>query len=401
MGGGVKRLKSSESADADAATTNNKNMNMNIVQCSSSSSNRNRNRFSELPQDVMLAILCLVPLNCLLNSARYVSKHWFTAIPSCLRLKPPGLYVMNIKSGRKSYFLDHVNGQKIHFGTPSKMGALLDSCHGILLLCKGNTLTFAVNPILKSCFKIPIYPTPSKGSIRFRSTIARVPNTAQFKLFVTDVLNVEGVDWYVFYVLRIGGVDHTWEEIATRKQAILDFKFLWKPVYNGENHIYWITSDGVIVMDVDREILIGEYPLPPPPVNSPLWGVVLWMGDRLSWIQGTSSYQIYTLDFDLGKWNLYHEMGPFDYEATCGHKLDFDNITTVCAIFRFWFNDQIFFTTLINPPKNRNGFSGLKRVNFCYNVKTRQLTKIDGIAVGNYEAWLHTNTLVSLPSAPT
>jgi len=88
-------------------------------------------------------------------------------------------------------------------------------------------------------------------------------------LFVTDVLNVSGVDWYVFYVLRIG-VDHTWEEIATRKQAILDARFLWKPVYNGENHIYWITKDGVTVMDVDREILIGEYPLPPPPVNSSL-----------------------------------------------------------------------------------------------------------------------------------
>jgi len=70
-------------------------------------------------------------------------------------------------------------------------------------------------------------------------------------------------------------------------------------------------------------------------------------------------------------------------------------------MFRFWFNDQIFFTTLINPQKNRKAFSGLKRVNFCYNVKTRQLTKIDGIAVGNYQAWLHTNTLVSLPSAPT
>jgi len=176
MGGGVKRQKSSESHDADVdAATNKKNMNMKIVQCSSSSSNRNRNRFSELPQDVMLAILCLVPLTCLLNSARYVSKHWFTAIPFCLRLKPPGLYVVNIKSGRKSYFLDHVNGQKIHFGTPSKMGTLLDTCHGILLLCKGIRLTFAVNPILKLCFKIPIYPTRSKGSIRFRPTL---PNSS-------------------------------------------------------------------------------------------------------------------------------------------------------------------------------------------------------------------------------
>lgn len=390
----VKRHKRSESHDAA------------IVQCSSSSSNRNR--FSELSQDVMLAILCLVPLNCLLNSARYVSKHWSTAIPSCLQLKPPGLYVENIKSGRDSYFLDHVNGQKFRFGMPSKLGTLLDTCHGILLLHKGNRLTFAVNPILKSCFKIPIYPTHSKRTINFRSTIARVPNTAQFKLFLIDVLNVEGVDWYVFYVLRIG-VDHTWKEIATRKQVILEYNFLWKPVYNGENHIYWITNDGVIVMDVDREILIGEYPLPSPPVNSSLWGVVLWMGDRLSWIltvEGISStitltYQIYTLDFDLGKWNLYHEMGPFDYEAACGHKLDFDNIKTLCAIFHFWFNDQIFFTTLIYSTKNRNGFSGFKRVNFCYNVKTRELTKIDGIAVGNYDVWLHTNTLVSLPSAPT
>ena len=124
----------------------------------------------------------------------------------------------------------------------------MDTCHGILLLYKGLRLTFAVNPILKSCFKIPIYPTHSKRVIRLRSTIAHVPTIAQFKLFVADVLNVSGADWYVFYVLTIG-VDHTWKEIATRKQAILDAQLFWKPVYNGQNHIYWITNDGVTVMD--------------------------------------------------------------------------------------------------------------------------------------------------------
>lgn len=163
------------------------------------------------------------------------------------------------------------------------------------------------------------------------------------------------------------------------------------------------------VMDVDREIIIREYPLPSPRVNSsPIW-VFLWMGDRLSCIVAdkgisriTRTYQIYTLEFDLGKWTLYHETGPFDYWVTCRHELDFDiNIRTVCVMFRFWINHQIFFATLIKPPKNHTTFSGMKRVYFCYNVKTRQLTRINGIAVDDFQAWLHTNTLVSLQSTQT
>jgi hypothetical protein len=86
-------------------------------------------------------------------------------------------------------------------------------------------------------------------------------------LFVTEVLNVSGVSWYVFYVLTIG-VDNTWREIA-RKEAIHNkCIFIWEPVYNGENDVYWITMDGVTVMDVDREIIIREYPLPPPRVDT-------------------------------------------------------------------------------------------------------------------------------------
>jgi hypothetical protein len=104
------------------------------------------------------------------------------------------------------------------------------------------------------------------------------------------------------------------------------------------------------------------------------------------------------LDLDLGKWILYHEMGPFDYEATCGHEL---NTAMMGLNFRFWINDQIFFIAFIHPTENRKPFSGVTNIIFCYNVKTRQLTKTDDITVGHFQALLHTNTLVSLPSTPT
>ncbi|XP_045792406.1 uncharacterized protein LOC123887161 [Trifolium pratense] len=389
--------------DHDHATNNKY---MIIRQCSNSSSSSNKSfiLFSELSQDEMLAILTLLPLKCLLNSARYVSKFWATAISAYLPLKPPGLYVFKTRSTTNSYFLniqDHVNGQpeRIALGTPSRMGQVIATCHGILLLCTFATLTFAVNPILKCCFRIPSLPTNSGRLICNRSTIACVPRTAKFKLFVTDVLNVLGVNWYVFYVLTIG-VDNTWKEIA-RKEAILECRFIWKPVCNGENDVYWITRDGVTVMDVDREIIIGEYPLPPPRVDSSPVGYFLWMRDRLSCIvlvKGISrisrTYQIYALDLDLGKWTLYHEMGPFDYGDTCGHVLG--------LMFRFWINDQIFFIALTRPPEIRKSYSAVtKSILFCYNVKTGQLTKTDDTVVGSFQAFLHTNTLVSLPSTPT
>ncbi|CAJ2648173.1 unnamed protein product [Trifolium pratense] len=239
--------------------------------------------------------------------------------------------------------------------------------------------------------------------ICYRSTIARVPRTAKVKLFVTDVLNVSGVNWYVFYVLTIG-VDNTWKEIARKKAIVKCGVFMWEPVYNGENDVYWITRDGVTVMDVDREIIIREYPIPPRGVDAaPPAGFFLWMGDRLSCIvlaKGISrTYQIYALDLDLGKWNLYHEMGPFDYGANCGHKLDNDQIMSL--MFRFWINDQIFFIALIGPPKNLKSFPGITNIIFCYNVKTRQLIKIDDSGVGDFQALLHSNTLVSFPSTPT
>ncbi|CAJ2651039.1 uncharacterized protein LOC123908160 [Trifolium pratense] len=381
---------------------------MNIRQCSNS--NKSFILFSELSQDLMLDILTLLPLKCLLNSARYVSKFWAAAISAYLPLKPPGFYIFKYNSTTNSYFLniqDHVNGkpERIALGIPSRMGHVMATCHGLLLLSTLATLTFVVNPILKCCFRIPTLPTNSRRLICVRSTIARVPRTAKFKLFVTDVLNVSGVNWYVFYVLTIG-VDNTWKEIA-RKEAILECVFFWEPVYNGENDVYWITRDGVTVMDVDREIIIREYPLPPPRVDVAPFGVFLWMGDRLSCIvlvKGIISrtYHIYALDLDLGKWTLYHEMGPFDYGATCGHELDFDiNITIMGLMFRFWINDQIFFIALTDPPENRKSFVGVTNIIFCYNVKTRQLTKPDDIVVDVFQALLHTNTLVSLPSTPT
>jgi len=85
----------SDSDSHDDHATNKKNI-PNI-------SNKSFNLFSELPQDLMLAILTLLPLKCLFNSARYVSKFWATAISAYLPLKPPGLYVFKTDSTRNSY----------------------------------------------------------------------------------------------------------------------------------------------------------------------------------------------------------------------------------------------------------------------------------------------------------
>ncbi|WJX32553.1 hypothetical protein P8452_20864 [Trifolium repens] len=128
-----KRFKSiNNCSHFDSNGTN--NMYMNIRQCSnssrsSSSSNKSFILFSELSQDLMLAILTLLPLKCLLNSARYVSKLWATAISAYLPFKPPGLYIFETHSTKNSYILniqeqDHVNGQpeRIALGTPSTMG---------------------------------------------------------------------------------------------------------------------------------------------------------------------------------------------------------------------------------------------------------------------------------------
>ncbi|KAI5422032.1 hypothetical protein KIW84_045472, partial [Lathyrus oleraceus] len=101
-----------------------------------------------LPQDLMFYIFTLVPLNSLLNSVRYVCKPWASIIATsrfveaCQRFNArskPGLYVENRKSRSRSYFLelkDDVNGQfeRTDLGTPQKMGRVIGTCDGILLL---------------------------------------------------------------------------------------------------------------------------------------------------------------------------------------------------------------------------------------------------------------------------
>jgi hypothetical protein len=169
-------------------------------------------------------------------------------------------------------------------------------------------------------------------------------------------------------------------------------------LYSGGNDLYWVTEKEVIVMDVDREIILREYPLHLfSTVSTYLLTVstYLLMGNRISCIVYKDlSYEIYVLDFDSGKWFLYHEMGPFDYASACGHELDMTRV-----VFRFWINDQIIFRVTLCPIDNI--FTNIKNIHFGYNVKTKQLTKIEGIDVGNFEVWLHTNSLVSFPSTLT
>ncbi|XP_004500142.1 uncharacterized protein [Cicer arietinum] len=402
----------SDSRHHDHATNK---QNMNIQQNSNSS--KNFELISKLPQDLMLAILSLVPVKCLLNSARHVSKPWATATQACLRGKPPGLYLESFNPTVTSYFLniqDYVKGhsERIYLGPPLRLGQIVAICDGMFLLCDRFRLTYVVNPILRCCFRIPLSPSSNqREGVIWRSIIACVPRTAKFKVFLVDTQSVSGVNWYVFYVLRIG-IDNTWKEIVRKEYNLEDkWYFLWKPVHNGDNHIYWITWDGVIVMDVGKEIIIREYPLPPqqhPQQHAFPLADYLWTGDRLSCIscvvdeKDIKTYPIFTLDMNSGKWTLYHEMRPFDSMAICSHKLGFDiDIVMTVVRCRFWINDQIIFIVefdqKLDPTSSKEMLSNprllTKKVHFCYNVKTRQLTKIDCIPIGNFKAWLHTNTL--------
>ncbi|CAI8594684.1 unnamed protein product [Vicia faba] len=385
--------------------------------CSSSYNDDSESSKVLLNQDMMLPILTLLPLNCLLNSARYVCKPWANTIrtshfaQACLQHSKPGFYVENCDSETTSYYLDiknYVNGhfefERTDLGTPSKVCRIVDSCNGILFMLRwswfapAKTQTFLVNPLIKSRLKLPRLPYShhyrTHPAVQF--TIVCLPHTAKFKLFFIDILEVSGALYYVFYVLRLG-IDNSWKEIL-RKEAPKDWDTIWKPLFDGGYHLYWIsTQHGVTVLDVDKEITVGKFSLPPLPAVDPYRSTTfLWRGNQLTCIVSIvlhETYQISILDFDSGKWSLYHEMGPFDFVAACGRELIINFL-----LFRYWIHDQIIFRVASSPeifPRGRYS------IHFSYNVNTRQVTKIEGIDMGNHEVWLHTNSLFSLPSTPT
>ncbi|CAJ2663031.1 unnamed protein product [Trifolium pratense] len=299
-------------------------------------------------------------------------------------------------SKSSSYFLefkDDVNGQfeRTNLGTPKKIGYAIGTCDGLLLLWDGYMQTYVVNPLLKCWLRIPPFPGSRKYSpLGCDCTITCVPHMAKFKLFHVNVLEVSGVVWYVCYVLRIG-IYNSWKEIARKESPPNNDHLHWQKLCSGGNDVYWITKKGVIVMDVDREIILQEYPLHN---FSSVASSYLVMGNRLCCIlldYINRAHQFEILYFDSEKWSLYYKMESIDFEAACGHEL---NIWSVR--FRLLINDHI-----IIRCQTENSFTCIENVHFCYNVKTKQLTKIEDIDVGNFEVWLHTNSLVTLPSSPT
>jgi hypothetical protein len=112
-----------------------------------------------LPEDLMLDIFTLIPLYCLINSARHVCKSWayiidsFYFVEAYERAHPkPGLYVHNRIDQSLSYFLefkDDVNGQfEINYlGTPPTMGHVRSSCDGMLVLSNYENQYFVVDAI--------------------------------------------------------------------------------------------------------------------------------------------------------------------------------------------------------------------------------------------------------------
>jgi hypothetical protein len=293
---------------------------------------------------------------------------------------------------------DDVNGQyefeRIDLGTPREMGTIVSSCDGILLLHRDYRDLFVVNPILKCWLRIP----PLSISEYCKFTIVRAPHTTMFKLFFIDILNVSDAFWHVFHVLRIG-IDNSLKEIA-RKEATWDSYMLCKPLYGGGNDLYYITKKGITAVNIEKEIIVGGYPLPPVEMWYDLIQTNLWMGNHLSYIAPKSvhdhkTHTIYILDFDSGKWSLYHEMGPFDFAASCCHET-----IILLALVHLLINDQIIFQVYIR--KKRDIGRDLRSIYFSYNVKTGQLKKIEDIVEeSGITVWLHTNSLVSLPSTST
>jgi hypothetical protein len=361
-----------------------------------------------LSEDLMYYILTLVPLNCLINSARYVCKPWAVTIASSLfdemcesrARSKPGFYVENPTTKSSSYFLefkDGVNGQfeRTNLGTPQEMGDIICTRDGILLLWNFfvNDI-FVVNPLLKCWLRVPSFPISRQRISRriAQCAIARVPGTIKFKLFFVDIFYSSNAFWHVFYVLRIGiDIYNSWREIA-RKEDL----FIHQPLFNGGNDLYWITNKEKIVMDVDKEIILREYPLPQVPSGED--PTYLWMENRLSCIvckdPHYKTYNIHILDFDSRKWSFYHQMELFDCVTAFGHKLiSFD-------AFRLWIDDKIIFRVTLHQNQLSKILPGIKKMHFCYNVKTKQSTKIEDIDVGDFKVWFHTNSLVSLSSTP-
>jgi hypothetical protein len=357
----------------------------------------------------MLDIFTLVPLYCLINSARYVCKSWATTIGCSYfveayeqhaRLKP-GLYVQNCIDKSRSYFLefkDDVNGQfeMTPLGTPQKMGHVCCSCDGMLVLSNYKEY-YAVNPILKCSFIIPQLQVQSLNNPHY-VTIARVPHTTIFKLFCVAVIDMRLCGYfYVFYVLRIG-VDNSWREIIRKKAPPMPY-FFTNPLKGEGNALYWTLSDRVAVLDIDNEIIVREYPIPRSPLKNCPPQTYFLMGNRLSCCvrQTQSTYKLYILSFDSGEWSLYCDLGPYDFDAACGHELSIR-----CWGFSCFINDQIIIKVyLAGYIEYPNNFSVItNNIHFGYNLKTKQLTKIEGIDKGDYLVRPHTNSLVPLPSTP-
>lgn len=120
----------------------------------------------------------------------------------------------------------------------------------------------------------------------------------------------------------------------------------------------------------------------------------LWMGNQLSWIvrkhvHDYEAFQIYILDFYSEKWPLYHKMGIFYYIAACVRKLIISFLE-----FCYWIHRQIIFQVTIRPMKQENLPKDRYTMHYSYNVKTRKLTKIEGISMGYHEVRIYTNILI-------
>jgi hypothetical protein len=155
-------------------------------------------------------------------------------VRSLTRTAYPNPYHMTLGSSYFLEFKNYVSGQfqRTNLGTPQRMGHIIGTCDGMLLLRNSSNQIFFVNPLLKCWLRLPYYPISLQRPtvFKYQGTIARVPRSSKFKLFLADCIEILGVFWYVLYVLRIGK-DNSWKEIF-RKESPLQRHFKCQALYS-------------------------------------------------------------------------------------------------------------------------------------------------------------------------
>ncbi|KAJ7973978.1 F-box-like domain-containing protein [Quillaja saponaria] len=166
-----------------------------------------RNNFLYLSEETIFDILSRVPAESLQHYARYVCKSWSTIprnpdfVRAHLLRANSGLYLQH---GEEPYYAELFEMKEMKSKVVDTWwdlpGEILDSCDGILLICKSDGPTrilFLANPVTMQVVKLPRIPTSPSDSINAK--LARI-NDGKFRVifFDDDIGLCHG--WYILTV---------------------------------------------------------------------------------------------------------------------------------------------------------------------------------------------------------